>query len=134
MERAKGSLEVPNETALEEFRAMLETREQELRKMIVEEHERATVELMSDLEGVVGDEADQAFAKTRAGVQTELVDRHLRELGAIEAARERISARTFGLCPDCGGIIVPARLRANPAALRCTECQSRHEKVFAEVR
>ena len=134
MERAKGPMEGPNETALEEFRAMLQTREQELRAMIAEEHERATVELMTDLEGVVGDEADQAFAKTRAGVETELVDRHLRELGAIEAARERIGARTFGLCPDCGGAIALARLRANPAALRCTDCQSRHEKVFSEVR
>jgi RNA polymerase-binding transcription factor DksA len=31
-------------------------------------------------------------------------------------------------------LIAPARLRANPAALRCTECQSLHEKVFAETR
>ena len=134
MERAKGPMEVPDEIALDEFRAMLEARERELRRMVAEEHERATVELMSDLEGVVGDEADQAFAKTRAGVETELVDRHLRELGAIEAARERIGAGTFGLCPDCGGVIAPARLRANPAALRCTEGQSRHEKVFADAR
>ena len=134
MERAKGQMEIPDEAMIEELRAMLEAREQELRRMIAEEHERATVELMSDLEGVAGDEADQAFAKTRAGVETELVDRHLRELGGIEAARERIAAGTFGLCPDCGGAIAPARLRANPAALRCTECQSRHEKVFAEVR
>ena len=134
MERAKGQMETPNEAMLDEFRAMLEAREQELRRMIAEEHERATVELMSDLEGAVGDEADQAFAKTRASVETELVDRHLRELSGIEAARERIASGTFGLCPDCGGAIAPARLRANPAALRCTECQSRHEKVFVEVR
>ena len=134
MERAKGQMEIPDRTMIEELRAMLEVRERQLRQMIAEEHERATVELMTDLEGVVGDEADQAFAKTRASVETELVDRHLRELGGIEAARERIAAGTFGLCPDCGGAIAPARLRANPAALRCTECQSRHEKMFADVR
>ena len=134
MERAKGQMEIPDQAMIEELRAMLEARERELRRMIAEEHERATVELMSDLEGAVGDEADQAFAKTRAGVETELVDRHLRELGGIDAARERIASGTFGLCPDCGGAIAPARLRANPAALRCTECQSRHEKVFAEIR
>ena len=134
MERAKGQMEIPDEAMIKELCVMLEAREQELRRMIAEEHERATVELMSDLEGAVGDEADQAFAKTRAGVETELVDRHLRELGGIEAARERIASGTFGLCPDCGGAIAPARLRANPSALRCTECQSRHEKVFAEVR
>jgi DnaK suppressor protein len=134
MARAREPMDIPGEAQVDELRAMLEGREQELRQMIADEHERATVELMSDLDGVVGDAADQAFAKTRAGVETELVDRHLRELGAIEAARERISAGTFGVCPDCGGTIAPARLRANPAALRCTECQSRHEKMFAEVR
>ena len=134
MERAKDPTDIPGEALVAEFRAMLEAREQELRQMIADEHERATVELITDLEGVVGDAADQAFAKTRAGVETELVDRHLRELRAIEAARERINAGTFGVCPDCGAAIAPARLRANPAALRCTECQSRHEKVFAETR
>ena len=127
-------MKMPDEKRIGEFRSMLQAREQELRRTIAEEHERATVELMSDLEGVVGDEADQAFAKTRAGVETELVDRHLRELAAIEAARERIDCGTFGLCPDCGGAIAPARLRANPSALRCTECQSHHERVFAEAR
>jgi DnaK suppressor protein len=134
MERATGPIEIPNEARVKELRAALESREQELRRMIAEEHERATVELMLDLEGVVGDEADRAFAKTRAGVETELVDRHLRELGGIEAARERINAGTFGICADCGGAIAAARLRANPAALRCTECQTRHEKIPGEVR
>jgi RNA polymerase-binding protein DksA len=134
MERAREPTDLPSKALVDELRAMLQAREQEMRRRIAEEHERATVELISDLEGVVGDEADQAFAKTRAGVETELVDRHLRELGAIEAARERIDAGTFGVCPDCGAAIAAARLRANPAALRCTECQSRHEKVFSEVR
>jgi RNA polymerase-binding transcription factor len=132
MERATESID--NGALIEKLRAALERREAELRQVIVEEHERATVELMSDLEGVAGDEVDQAFAKTRAGVETELVDRHLRELRGIEAARERINSGTFGICPDCGGAIAAARLRANPAALRCTECQARHEKVLGEMR
>ena len=121
-------------TFVEQLCDALERREQELRRMIAGEHERATVELFTDLEGAVGDEADRAFAKTRAGVETELVDRHLRELDGIEAARARIAAGTFGTCPDCGVPISAARLRANPAALRCTECQAHHEKVFAEAR
>ena len=134
MERANGSIDIPDEALVEELRAALEKREAQLRRLIAEEHERATVELMTDLEGVAGDEADQAFAKTRAGVETELVDRHLRELGGIEAARARIDSGTFGTCPDCGDAIALARLRASPAALRCTECQARHEKEFTEGR
>jgi len=133
MERRDESMDA-GRTFVEQLREALERREQELRRMIAAEHERATVELFTDLEGVVGDEADRAFAKTRAGVETELVDRHLRELDGIEAARARIAAGTFGTCPDCGVPISAARLRANPAALRCTDCQAHHEKVLVEAR
>jgi len=112
----------------------LDSREQELRRVIAEEHERATVELFSDLDGVVGDEADQAFAKTRAGVETELVDRHLRELQQIDAMRERIKSGAFDICADCGGPIGTARLEAILSATRCTECQSRREKYLHETR
>ena len=124
----------PGSAAMGQLRNALERREQELRRMIAEEHERATVELFSDLEGTVGDPADRAFAKTRASVETELVDRHLRELDGIEAARARMKAGTFGQCPDCGGPIDAARVQASPAALRCTDCQARHERIFADAR
>ncbi|HEX5612424.1 MAG TPA: TraR/DksA family transcriptional regulator [Burkholderiales bacterium] len=112
----------------------LDRREEELRRVIAEEHERATVELYSDLDGVVGDEADQAFAKTRAGVETELVDRHLRELQQIHAARGRIKSGEFDICADCGGPIGAARLEAIHSAIRCTECQSRRERLQPEAR
>jgi DnaK suppressor protein len=133
MEQRDESMQ-PGSTDIEQLRNALEQREQELRRMIAAEHERATVELLSDLEGTVGDPADRAFAKTRASVETELVDRHLRELDGIEAARARMKAGTFGLCPDCGGPIDVARLQASPAAQRCTACQARHERVFADTR
>lgn len=118
----------------ERLLARLERREEELRRLIAAEHERATVELYSDLDGVVGDEADQAFAKTRAGVETELADRHLRELQQIEAARERIRSGTFDTCSDCGAPIGAARLEAILSATRCTDCQSRWEKYLYESR
>jgi RNA polymerase-binding protein DksA len=133
MERRDESMDA-GRTVTQQLRQALERREQDLRRMIAAEHERATVELFRDLDGVVGDDADRAFAKTRAGVETELVGRHLRELDGIEAARARIQAGTFGTCPDCGAPIAIARLRANPAALRCTDCQAHHEKIFAEAR
>lgn len=112
----------------------LERREQELRRLIAEEHERATVELFSDLDGLAGDEADQAFAKTRAGVETELVDRHLRELERIDSARERIKSGGFDVCADCGGPIGAARLEAILSATRCIDCQSRRERYLPETR
>jgi len=41
----------------------------------------------------------------------------------IEAALERIKARTFGKCANCGREISEARLRAVPSALHCATCE-----------
>lgn len=109
----------------------IEERERDLRVRISGERERASAEMTSQLDGVVGDGADYAGARIRAGIESELVDRHLRDLAALEAARARLKAGTYGTCPDCGEAIGYERLRANPAALRCADCQSRREKVFA---
>jgi DnaK suppressor protein len=112
----------------------IDERERDLRARIAGERERATAEMTSQLDGVVGDGADYAGARIRAGIESELVDRHLRELAALEAARARLRAGTYGACPDCGEPIGFERLRANPAALRCAGCQSRRERAFASGR
>ena len=51
------------------------------------------------------------------------------ELRAIEAARRRFAEGNYGVCLACGGEIDYRRLRANPAAIHCVECQRRHEKT-----
>lgn len=62
----------------------------------------------------------------------ELEDWH-RDL-ALNAARRnaQIAATTRCrdeiACEDCGEDIAPARLKALPFAVRCTECQGRYEK------
>jgi len=50
------------------------------------------------------------------------------ELGALDAALERLDAGHYGECKDCGITIPEARLAAYPAALRCTACQTLAEK------
>jgi DnaK suppressor protein len=50
------------------------------------------------------------------------------ELGALDAALERLEAGHYGECKDCGTSIPQARLVAYPAALRCIECQTLAEK------
>ena len=59
------------------------------------------------------------------------VARELEELRALEAARTRFSEGNYGVCLDCGGDIDYRRLRAYPAAIRCIDCQRRHEKTHA---
>ena len=107
---------------------LIDEREQDLRTRIAAEKERANTEMTSQLEGVVGDGADYAGARIRAGIENELVDRHLRDLSALGAARQRIKAGTYGTCVDCGEPIGRERLRANPVALRCAECQRARER------
>jgi DnaK suppressor protein len=50
------------------------------------------------------------------------------ELGDIEAALKRIQTGTYGQCTDCGVVIPPARLQANPTAKRSIKCQSLAEQ------
>ena len=108
---------------------LIDAREEDLRARIAVEKESATAEMTSQLEGVVGDGADYAGARIRAGIENELAERHLQDLSALEAARQRIKAGTYGVCVDCGDPIGTERLRANPAALRCAECQTARERA-----
>jgi DnaK suppressor protein len=50
------------------------------------------------------------------------------ELGALEAAMERLDAGHYGECKDCGITIPESRLAACPSALRCIACQTTAEK------
>jgi DnaK suppressor protein len=49
------------------------------------------------------------------------------ELGALDAALERLDAGHGGECKDCGVAIPEARLAAYPSALRCIDCQTSAE-------
>jgi RNA polymerase-binding protein DksA len=105
----------------------LERRERDLLSSIAEERRRTNVEDYEQLAGVVGDEADRAFVETSVDIETVRVERQVKELREIEAARERVAQGTFGTCIDCRGPIEYERLRIYPPAVRCAECQTLHE-------
>jgi len=46
----------------------------------------------------------------------------------VEAALDRIEAGEYGECQGCGEEIEPRRLRAQPEAPLCLDCQSRRER------
>lgn len=75
-----------------------------------------------------GDEVDFAQERERQMVNDDLLDMYLAELDEIGAARERIAAGTYKLCVDCGEPIGAGRLRAQPTARRCVDCQARRER------
>jgi RNA polymerase-binding transcription factor DksA len=56
--------------------------------------------------------------------------------GAIDetaGADRRIDRGSYGTCLDCGGDIDHERLLAQPAALRCLECQRMHERTHGHA-
>jgi DnaK suppressor protein len=57
-----------------------------------------------------------------------LEGREKHELDAIDAARARLAAGTYGACDGCHRPIPLARLRAMPTALYCVTCQYREER------
>ena len=48
--------------------------------------------------------------------------RRRQHIMAIDAALERINAGEFGECFECGELINPKRLEADPAASLCIHC------------
>ncbi len=75
------------------------------------------------------DEIDDApVADVETAVEVAAIERDLRELRGIEAARRRLNSPEYGICVDCEADIPYTRLRANPAAIRCVSCQDRFER------
>jgi RNA polymerase-binding protein DksA len=107
----------------------LDLRQQSLQESIAEERRRIDTEALSQLDAEVGDQVDQAFVMTSVEMERGLIDRYTQELGQIATVRERLTAGVFGICVDCGEPIGAARLQAQPTAVRCTDCQWRHEKI-----
>ena len=76
---------------------------------------------------------DDAIADSAAEMDVAMVIRESQELQEIEAALARIGDGSYGSCADCGGEIALARLKANPAALRCLPCQEKLERTQGQI-
>ena len=51
-----------------------------------------------------------------------LLDSARRRLADVDAALERRTAGSYGICATCGRAIAPERLAARPAARTCIDC------------
>jgi len=79
---------------------------------------------LSSVPSQAGELASETFEQE---MSLEMMARVQGELNSIQDALDRIQARSFGVCEDCGGAIPPVRLTAIPMARYCIECQSRVE-------
>jgi len=72
------------------------------------------------------DAGDASVSDMLADLNLTMIDRHVNELRAIEAAQARIRDGSYGECVDGGEDIPFPRLKAYPTALRCVQ----HQEVF----
>lgn len=106
----------------EQIRQRLDERARQLAQLI-EAGQRP-----SDRGVEVADQKDSANDEAQMEIDSAEVELHLAELRQIEQARARLADGSYGQCVDCGETIAPARLLAQPTAVRCTACQSVAER------
>lgn len=107
--------------------------EAELAQLVNETQDEMDVEKKesyADIDGDVGDTADEAFADTIVDIDNAIIGLHLQKARDLNAALDRVQMKIYGVCVDCNGDIGFERLIAYPTAKRCINCQSLHEKTF----
>jgi DnaK suppressor protein len=119
-----------NRRDLIQLASAIEERRDALREEIHREVARGREESYAELAGATHDRGEEALADLVADLGNAEVSRDLEELRGLEAALRRIADGGFGLCADCGAEIALERLRAQPGAARCIDCQARHEKTY----
>jgi RNA polymerase-binding transcription factor len=109
---------------LEAFKKRLETRQQELRRM-VSRTEQDGRHVDEDSAQDIADRAASSYNKEFLFHQSNN-DRQLLQM--VENALSRIREGSFGECISCGKEINPKRLEAVPWTRHCIECQEKLEQ------
>ncbi|MGC1818597.1 MAG: TraR/DksA family transcriptional regulator [Casimicrobiaceae bacterium] len=121
-----------SKTQLAELAGQLDRRRDALLEEVRDELEHSENQQYIELIGrVPPDIGDQSVGDALADLNLAIIDRHVRELRDIDAAKLRIKSGTYGVCIDCGEPIGVERLRAYPTAKRCRPCQQQREKTYA---
>jgi RNA polymerase-binding transcription factor DksA len=114
----------------QELRQMVEARRGSLLAELREDAARTRDEPYAEHAGIAPDAGDESVATLIADLEQADLTRDLDEFRALEAAREKLKSGEYGICIECGTDIGFERLKASPSALRCIQCQERHEKTY----
>lgn len=114
-----------------ELRSLLDQRLRSLWKEIRAELAERDEQQLSKLPGEIHDFEEASVSDIYVELNLVLLKHHQRELVALQAALKRIKNGIYGICTDCGEVIKIERLRANPSAHRCVNCQEVHEAQAA---
>ena len=125
--------QVLTDEQLNEFRKILKRHYWQIREEIRQELLRSDEERFIELAGRVHDPEEEAVADLLVDLNLAFIDRHIQELREIDDALIRIANGTYGICIDCEQPIGISRLKANPTAKRCLQCQALYERTHAHV-
>ena len=115
----------------QELQKTIEQRRHALMQELREDLQRVRSDNLEELAGAAPDAGDESVATLIGDLHRADLDRDLTELEGLEAARARMAQGRYGDCLDCGVEIGIERLRVNPAAVRCIECQRVREKTHS---
>jgi DnaK suppressor protein len=116
-----------------ELRQLVEGRRTSLLAELRDDLAKARGDSPEELAGTARDAGDESVATLIADLDRAEVARDVGELRELDAARARMAEGLYGVCIECERDIDFARLRANPGALRCIECQERFEKTHPVI-
>jgi len=114
----------------QELRQIVEARRGTLLAELREDAARTRDQPYAEHAGIAPDAGDESVATLIADLEQADLTRDLDEFRALEAAREKLKSGEYGICIECGTDIGFDRLKASPSALRCIQCQERHEKTY----
>ena len=114
---------------LEKQKAALFERARELREEIRRTLLKSDSEHYVQIADTVRDLEDESFADLMVDVNLAEIDRDLDELRAIERSLLHAADGSYGRCEECDRPIDFKRLMASPAAQRCIDCQTVHERT-----
>jgi DnaK suppressor protein len=118
----------PNET--ETLKHLIDQRRAALLEELREDAARSREHPYAEHAGPAPDSGDESVASLFADLEQADLSRDLNEFRALEAARDRLKGGEYGICIECGSDIGFERLKASPSAIRCIDCQQRHEKTY----
>jgi RNA polymerase-binding protein DksA len=115
----------------EELKGVVERRRATLVNEFGQDLNRMREDRLDHVVGAVPDPGDESVQSLIQDLDQAEASRDLSELRTLDAARERMADGTYGTCTNCGQDIAFERLRANPGAERCIQCQTVFEKTHA---
>lgn len=113
-----------------QLEAALMVRRQELERQLAEHlHGQTRAERAHDVLTQDGDDAPQRLPER--DIAAALTNQEQAELERVTAALQRLERGDYGRCVDCGIDIPFDRLKAEPWALRCVDCEAARERTAA---